>query len=136
MDDDCGDGYTNMFSGQSQRQGCGPGGAFRSQSFNVHNQSPNRKRSQQDPPIEHDLYVSLEDVSNGTTKKMKITKCIMQPDGITRKEEKILPINVKLGWKAGTRVKFEVFNLTIFTVPCHFTKYLLLILALSIILIL
>lgn len=105
MDDD-NDGYAHMF-GQNQRQGGGPGAAFRSQSFNIHNQSPNRKRNQQDPPIEHDLYVSLEDIDKGCVKKMKISRMVMQQDGTTRKEEKVLNITVKPGWKAGTKITFQ-----------------------------
>uniref|UniRef100_A0A182T6M8 J domain-containing protein n=1 Tax=Anopheles maculatus TaxID=74869 RepID=A0A182T6M8_9DIPT len=82
-----------------------PGGAFRSQSFNVHG-SPQRKQKLQDPAIEHDLYVSLEDVNAGCQKKMKISKMVMGQDGSARKEEKILSINVKPGWKAGTKITF------------------------------
>uniref|UniRef100_A0A2M3ZZC4 Putative mitochondrial protein n=2 Tax=Anopheles triannulatus TaxID=58253 RepID=A0A2M3ZZC4_9DIPT len=82
-----------------------PGGAFRSQSFNVHG-SPQRKQKLQDPPIEHDLYVSLEDVNTGCQKKMKISKMVMGQDGSARKEEKILNINVKPGWKSGTKITF------------------------------
>lgn len=108
MDDDGGDSYSHingMFGNQGR--GGGPGGAFRSQSFNVHNQSPNRKRGQQDPPIEHDLYVTLEDIDKGCTKKMKISRMVMQPDGQARKEEKVLNITVKPGWKAGTKITFQ-----------------------------
>uniref|UniRef100_A0A182YEJ5 Uncharacterized protein n=1 Tax=Anopheles stephensi TaxID=30069 RepID=A0A182YEJ5_ANOST len=85
--------------------GGGTGGAFRSQSFNVHG-SPQRKQKLQDPAIEHDLYVSLEDVNTGCQKKMKISKMVMGQDGSKRKEEKILNINVKPGWKAGTKITF------------------------------
>lgn len=84
----------------------GPGGAFRSHSFNVH--SPNRSKDKlQDPPIEHDLYVSLEDITKGCTKKMKISRKVLQPDGTARKEDKVLTINVKPGWKAGTKITFQ-----------------------------
>ena len=31
----------------------------------------------------------------------------MQPDGSTRKEDKVLTINVKPGWKAGTHITFQ-----------------------------
>lgn len=100
------DGMHGVF-GQQQRSGFGgPGGAFRSQSFNIH-QSPNRKTRQQDPPIEHDLYVSLEDIDKGCVKKMKISRMNVQPDGATRKEEKVLNITVKPGWKAGTKITFQ-----------------------------
>lgn len=60
----------------------------------------------QDPPIEHDLYVGLEDIHNGCTKKMKILRKVIQPDGSLRREEKILNIDIKPGWKAGTRITF------------------------------
>ena len=35
---------------------------FRSQSFNVGSNSGPRKDKQQDPPVEHDLYVTLDDI--------------------------------------------------------------------------
>lgn len=33
-----------------------------------------RGRKKQDPPIERDLYLSLEEVFHGCTKKMKISR--------------------------------------------------------------
>ncbi|CAB0032003.1 unnamed protein product [Trichogramma brassicae] len=91
------------------RQGVGgPGGAFRSQSFNFAPQGRSGgKERAQDPAIEHDLYVSLEDILKGCTKKMKISRRVMQPDGSSRKEDKVLTINVKPGWKAGTKITFQ-----------------------------
>ncbi|XP_027205956.1 dnaJ homolog subfamily B member 4-like isoform X1 [Dermatophagoides pteronyssinus] len=90
----------------------GPGrssNAFRSQSF-THG-SPGNERKQprkQDPPIEHDLYLSLEEILNGCVKKMKISRKVLQPDGKTyKKEDKVLTINVMPGWKAGTKVTFQ-----------------------------
>jgi len=76
---------------------------FRSHSFNV---GP-RKEKPQDPPIEHDLYVSLEDISRGVTKRMKITRRVVNNDGTVRKEDKVLAINVKPGWKSGTKITFQ-----------------------------
>lgn len=61
----------------------------------------------QDPPVVHDLLVSLEDVYKGCTKKMKVTRKVLNPDGrTTRFEEKVLTITVKPGWKEGTKVTF------------------------------
>jgi len=103
--DDENDPFTHINIGQ--RQGMGGGGqAFRSQSFNVH-PPQNRKDRQQDPPIEHDLYVTLEDIEKGCVKKMKISRNIMTPDGNQHKEEKVLNITVKPGWKAGTKITFQ-----------------------------
>jgi len=65
------------------------------------------RRKQQDPAIVHELPVSLEDIYKGTTKKMKITRKILNPDGhSTRSEEKVLTIEVKPGWKSGTKITF------------------------------
>ena len=49
---------------------------FRSQSFNVGSNSAPKKDKMQDPPVEHDLYVSLDDIykvwmnSTNTSKDM------------------------------------------------------------------
>lgn len=98
------DPFANM--GMGTRVPGGPGGAFRSHSFNFHG-SPNRKEKTQDPPIEHDLYVSLEDIARGCVKKMKISRRVVQPDGTSKKEDKVLTIHVKPGWKAGTKITFQ-----------------------------
>ncbi|VVC29925.1 DnaJ domain,DnaJ domain, conserved site,Chaperone DnaJ, C-terminal,HSP40/DnaJ peptide- [Cinara cedri] len=96
------DGFIRMSHGP-------PGmGAFRSQSFNVHGSPMGRtKEKVQDAAIEHDLYVSLEDIMRGCTKKMKISRRVLQADGTSRKEDKVLTINVKPGWKAGTKITFQ-----------------------------
>jgi len=70
-------------------------------------QSSNQPQpKQQDAPIEHDLPVSLEEVLKGTTKKMKINRKALHPDGRSYREDKVLTINVKPGWKAGTKITF------------------------------
>lgn len=69
-------------------------------------QAPRPKK--QDKAIQHDLQVSLEDIFKGTTKKMKITRKVLNPDGrTTRNEDKMLTIDVKPGWKAGTKISFQ-----------------------------
>ncbi|KAJ8982794.1 hypothetical protein NQ317_018495 [Molorchus minor] len=60
---------------------------------------------QQDPALEHDLHVTLENVLNGCTKNMKITRKAIHSGRLTT-EDKILTINIKPGWKAGTKVTF------------------------------
>lgn len=83
-----------------------PGG-FRSQSFNIHGGMPRQKERQQDPAIEYDLGVTLEEIYKGCTKKMKISRRVMKPDGTIGPDEKLLTINVKPGWKAGTKITFQ-----------------------------
>nr|WHM27978.1 heat shock protein 40 [Tapes dorsatus] len=66
-----------------------------------------RGRKKQDPPIERDLYLSLEEVFHGCTKKMKISRRVMNEDGHTSSiRDKILTITVKKGWKPNTRITF------------------------------
>ncbi|XP_071956113.1 dnaJ homolog subfamily B member 13-like [Antedon mediterranea] len=66
-----------------------------------------RGRKKQDASIERDLVLSLEEVFHGCTKKMKISRRVMNEDGHTSSErDKILTITVKKGWKEGTRITF------------------------------
>jgi len=85
----------------------GRGNAFRSHSFNIHGGLNRGKEKVQDPPIEHDLYLSLDEIMRGCPKKMKISRRVLQPDGTLQKEDKVLTINVKPGWKAGTKITFQ-----------------------------
>ncbi|XP_014861089.1 dnaJ homolog subfamily B member 4 isoform X2 [Poecilia latipinna] len=66
-----------------------------------------QQRRKQDPPIIHELRVTLEEVFQGCTKKMKISRKRLNPDGRTmRTEDKILTIEIKRGWKEGTKITF------------------------------
>lgn len=66
-----------------------------------------RGRKKQDPPIERELHLSLDEVYHGSTKKMKISRRVMNEDGHTSSiRDKILTINVRPGWKAGTKITF------------------------------
>lgn len=58
------------------------------------------------PPIENMLPCSLEELYKGTTKKMKISREIMDASGKTMPVEEILTIEVKPGWKKGTKITF------------------------------
>ncbi|XP_070700295.1 dnaJ homolog subfamily B member 13 [Pempheris klunzingeri] len=61
----------------------------------------------QDSHIERDLHLSLDDLFHGCTKKIKISRRVMNEDGYTSSiKDKILTIDVKPGWKEGTRVIF------------------------------
>ncbi|KAM8821603.1 dnaJ homolog subfamily B member 13 [Eudromia elegans] len=67
-----------------------------------------RGARKQDPPIERELYLALEDLFYGCTKKIKISRRVMNEDGqSTSIRDKILTIDVQPGWKQGTRITFE-----------------------------
>nr|XP_015221014.1 PREDICTED: dnaJ homolog subfamily B member 5 isoform X1 [Lepisosteus oculatus] len=72
-----------------------------------HSESLHSRRKVQDPPVVHELRVSLEEIFHGCTKRMKITRRRLNPDGRTiRTEDKILNIVIKRGWKEGTKITF------------------------------
>ena len=76
-------------------------------SFGGMGRPPMGRRKHQDAAVVKDLQVSLEEVLNGTTKKLKITRKMLNQDGrTTRVEDKILQIDVKPGWKSGTKITF------------------------------
>ncbi|EOA31144.1 hypothetical protein CARUB_v10014307mg [Capsella rubella] len=57
-------------------------------------------------PIETKLPCSLEHLYKGTTRKMKISREITDVSGKTMQVEEVLTVDVKPGWKKGTRIKF------------------------------
>jgi len=62
-----------------------------------------RQRQRKDPDLEVPVEVTLEELYLGCTKKRKITRAV--PGG--GREEKVLSVDVRPGWKAGTKVRFE-----------------------------
>lgn len=86
--------------------GAGMGGFPRSFSSGMGGHTSVVKKNQ-DPAVVHDLQVTLEEVLTGCTKKMKITRKKLNPDGRSvRKEDKILEVQIKKGWKEGTKITF------------------------------
>ncbi|KAL9377471.1 hypothetical protein Peur_028806 [Populus x canadensis] len=64
--------------------------------------------SAKDPPIMYTLSCSLEELYQGATKRVKITRQVAGRSGlITRKIEEIQTIDTKPGWKKGTKITFE-----------------------------
>jgi len=61
----------------------------------------------QDPTVEKEVYVNIEEILTGCEKKMKISRKVYQDDGSLSVEEKVLKINIKPGWKSGTKVTFS-----------------------------
>lgn len=55
------------------------------------------------PPVNQVLNCSLEDLYNGATKKIRITKKVLS--GGTQSSDKV--IEIKAGWKDGTKITYE-----------------------------
>ncbi|KAF5199895.1 Chaperone protein dnaj [Thalictrum thalictroides] len=59
------------------------------------------------PPIENKVPCSLEELYKGGTKKMKISREIADASGRTMTVQEILTIDIKPGWKKGTKITFQ-----------------------------
>lgn len=58
------------------------------------------------PPVESKLPCSLEELYAGSTRKMKISRNVIDKNGRLVTESEILTIDVKPGWKKGTKITF------------------------------
>lgn len=87
--------------------GSGPGGLPRSFSSGLGGMGGDSSTKRQDPAVVHNLHVTLEEVFSGCVKKMKISHQRLNPDRRTsRTEDKILEVEIKKGWKEGTKITF------------------------------
>ncbi|TPX38956.1 hypothetical protein SeLEV6574_g07493 [Synchytrium endobioticum] len=95
--DDSDDGFGGMPGGFSGFAGGGMGGMPGSRANGV----PRRTQPSVPQSVQRLLPLSLEDLYNGGVKKLKVTR---KQTGA--ESEKILQVNIKPGWKAGTKIKF------------------------------
>lgn len=57
-------------------------------------------------PVENKLPCSLEELFSGSKRKMRISRNVLDPSGKTKTVEEILTIDIKPGWKKGTKITF------------------------------
>jgi DnaJ family protein B protein 13 len=71
------------------------------------NKAANAEGPKQGPPVIHELDVTLDELYSGVVKKNKITRKILDENGMTTSEDDtILTVNVGKGWKDGTQIVF------------------------------
>lgn len=70
-------------------------------------QSQSNKHAPKDPTVERELFLTLEEIATGCEKKMKITRKVYNQDSTFTTEERVLAIQVKPGWKEGTKITFK-----------------------------
>ncbi|ONK59431.1 uncharacterized protein A4U43_C08F6360 [Asparagus officinalis] len=58
------------------------------------------------PAVESKLPCSLEELYTGSTRKMKISRNVLKSSGRLVPESEILTVDVKPGWKKGTKITF------------------------------
>lgn len=68
--------------------------------------SNNSKKKKSSPAVETRLPCTLEELFKGTRKKMPISRTILDQFGKAKKVEEILKIDIKPGWKKGTKITF------------------------------
>mmetsp|Transcript_25640 Transcript_25640/g.61046 ORF Transcript_25640/g.61046 Transcript_25640/m.61046 type:complete len:211 (+) Transcript_25640:932-1564(+) len=61
---------------------------------------------QKPPPIERQLLCTLEELYKGSTRRLKITRSLLDQSGQRMRTEEVLTIDVKPGWKKGTKITF------------------------------
>ncbi|PPD79504.1 hypothetical protein GOBAR_DD23565 [Gossypium barbadense] len=71
--------------------------------FRSHNEATAPRKP---PPVESKLPCSLEELYTGSTRKMKISRTVVNAAGRQVQESEILTIDVKPGWKKGTKITF------------------------------
>ncbi|KAM7490327.1 hypothetical protein LguiA_033248 [Lonicera macranthoides] len=95
-------------AGRSMRYQSDNSGGFGN--YNGHGRSfsdgANGNAPKKPPPVESKLPCSLEELYTGSTRKMKISRTVVDANGRVTPETEILSIDVKPGWKKGTKVTF------------------------------
>ncbi|XP_042388482.1 dnaJ homolog subfamily B member 1-like [Zingiber officinale] len=107
-------GFESMNRAKStkyQRDGNGTFGGFgrTNSTFRPYAEGPAGPSSSQPrkpPAVENNLPCSLEELYTGSKRKMKISRNVLQSNGRTTVETEILTIEIKPGWKKGTRITF------------------------------
>lgn len=105
-----GEGF-NVHNHQDPFAGAGASPFGHSQSFSMggHQGNPRAPKRPEitgvTSTIEHDINVSLEELMVGTTKKFNIKRDRIT-NGRTNREAKLFVVEVKKGWKDGTKVRY------------------------------
>ncbi|CAN8294295.1 unnamed protein product [Cochlearia groenlandica] len=63
--------------------------------------------SKKPPAAEKKLECTLEELCHGGIKNIKITRDIITDERLIKQEEEMLRVNIKPGWKKGTKITFE-----------------------------
>lgn len=96
------DGFSSFGGGMPGGMGGGMGGGMPGGFGGMGGSGARAKRPEPDT-VTMPLAVSLEDLFNGSVKKLKISR----KNSTGTKEAKVLEVNIKPGWKAGTKITFK-----------------------------
>ncbi|KAK4401161.1 DnaJsubfamily B member 4 [Sesamum angolense] len=100
-------GFGSAGAGRSMRFSSDGGGMFGDNIFRNASDGAAVNMPKKPPPVENKLPCSLEDLYTGSTRKMKISRQVVEANGRLGTETEILTIDVKPGWKKGTKITFQ-----------------------------
>ncbi|KAJ2125434.1 Molecular chaperone (DnaJ super) [Coemansia sp. RSA 720] len=91
--------FMDVDNGMGGMGGFGLGGGHGGHGNNISARRPQE--------VTRPLACTLEELYNGCTKKLKVTRRTRSAAGNITPSEKVLQVNVKPGWKAGTKIRFN-----------------------------
>jgi len=65
-----------------------------------------RRLLPKNPPVEHVILVTLEEIAKGCTKRLTISQRRISFRGRATRRSQMLIVEIRPGWKAGTRITF------------------------------
>ncbi|GMH06999.1 hypothetical protein Nepgr_008839 [Nepenthes gracilis] len=102
-------GFEPQSRGRSKRYSDGGGNMFgfngSENTFRTYTESE-AAMPKKPPPIESKLPCTLEELYSGSIRKMKISRTVVDANGHVMPETEVLTIEVKPGWKKGTKITF------------------------------
>lgn len=100
---DADDIFAEFFGGV----GSGKSRGFRGESLFRNGKAEAGKQSNRKaPPIESKLMCSLEELYKGSRRKMRISRTVPDEFGKPKNVDEVLKIDIKPGWKKGTKITF------------------------------
>ncbi|EPE05746.1 psi protein [Ophiostoma piceae UAMH 11346] len=97
----------DIFSGMSGGGGFPGGGMPRSSRGGFGDERPARHHTPEVTTVERPLPVSLEEMFNGTKKKMKIKRKMFDDSGKRTTTDTVLDVPIKAGLKKGSKIRFK-----------------------------
>ena len=105
MDDD--DLLSTMFGSSGRGGGMGGSGFRSSRPGAGYSSKPKRAPTPEPTIVEKDLPLTLEEIYNGTSKKVKTKSKAFDPSGKRTTQEVTLEANIKPGLRAGSKIKYR-----------------------------
>lgn len=109
-----GGGSAFSSAGGGMPRGAGPGGfsqMFQGGGHGMDSDSYDSGSYDSEPEKLHDavidLKLTLEELATGLTKKLRINRTVTDPHGRTSKDQRVVEVVIKPGYKEGTKIRFD-----------------------------